>query len=1361
MIKINFDAAHNPMIPSFVLANKSGNKINGIKAHNISVSDSNTPEFSFEVYKYIDGVKNPMWDKIKDFKLVWCKEWDMWFEIKVEMDESDNTIKYVYGTNLGVAELSQINLYNVQINTEEDIERDDYKPTVIFDVDNPKASLLHRILEKAEHYSIAHVDKSIAKLQRTFDFDDISIYDAFMDIQDEIGCLFIFNSNSDENGKIQRTISVYDLQSVCNDCGHRGEFTSVCPECGSTNIYEGYGEDTTIFITSDELADTIHFTSDTDSTKNCFKLAGGDDLMTATIRNCNPNGSDYKWYITDDMKEDMSDELVEKLNSYDTEYQYYYKDYISEISEETLDKYNELVRKYQVYNKDLEEISLPIKGFSALMQAYYNTINLSVYLEHSLMPTTDLDDTDAAVQAALLTAKNLSPIAVTNLRTLSLATADNAVLGMARVIVDERYQIKVNQSSLTDSSWKGNFVVTNYSDEEDTAISSEVTLTVTDNYESYVKQRIQKMLAKNKINDMSITGLFDLPYEDFCNEIKKYSLNGLTSLTNSCQSCIDILIEQGIADNITWSGGDPNLYDDLYMPYYNKLQALQAETKVRQDELNIITGTYDADNNVVVQGLQSEIISIKEMIQDTLDFQKYLGKDLWLEFCTYRREDKYENENYISDGLNDDELFKRAIEFIQTADNEIYKSAELQHSISTTLNNLLVKKKFHPLLDHFAVWNWMRIRIDDKVYKLRLLQYEISYDNIESISVEFSDVTKIKNGITDTEDILSRAKSMGTSYDHVQRQASKGEKSDSTLRSWSEKGLDATNTKIVGNADNQNQIWDEHGMLFRKYDDIADSYEDEQTKAINSGIYITNDNWKTTKTAVGGYYYFDPVTKELKYAYGVNGEVIVGKVILGENLGIYSDNNSLTFDKNGLNITDGVNTFAVNPNISNLFKISKQDDDILWCDTSGNLNIVGTLNSSVINSSTINASSMTSSNITASTISSTTVTASNINSSTFVGGEIRSANYVSESAGSKLNLTDGSFDSAYLKWDKQGKITASDVNITGGNIIIHAKSLSDTSHRIGIEYYTDDDPQGERYNATLWPSALSIAYNEGHAMSQQGSSALYGFDGMTIYSSEFGFGLELSSTGFYVNYFNDNNYINVLKLLSHENINLDHNKLINWNNQARVYSTSNQHLYFAGSNEANYFVHLGVHDGVWTLDPDVNGMLDLGTWNHRWAQVYATSGQIQTSDRNLKNEITPISEKYIQLFNMLKPSTFKFTYGTSDRRHIGFVSQDVENALDSLGMSHKDFAGFCKDARTELCKEEYEEEETYFDFSTGETKTRIVKREHDVEYPVLDENGNQEYIYSLRYEEFIALNTKMIQLLMERVSYLENKLLSM
>lgn len=948
-IKINFDVVHNPETPTLLLAKRNGEILGKLDAKSVETTDllNNAPEIMFNVYKYIDDELCHLWDQIVDFKLVYCVEWDTWFEATVELDESKEIVKTVSCKQLGQAELSQIKLYNIQINTEDDILREDYElPTIFYYPAHPESSLLHRLMEKAPHYKILHVDDTIAKIQRTFTFDDISVYDAFQEIAEEIKCIFVFHSNTDEDGNIVRAFSVYDLESNCFECNYRGEFTNVCPNCGSTEIDEGYGNDTNIFITSDKLADSIQLTTDNGSIKNCFKLEAGDDLMTATIRNCNPNGTDYIWYISDAVKSDMTPELVQKIETYDDMYRMYQKDYIANLNDEIIQKYNALVKKYQKYNEDLEEIVLPVQGYSNIMNAYYNTIDLEVYLQSALMPSIEIEKTNAIKEAEKLTAENISPVSVTNTSIASLATVDNVVLSMAKIFVSGSYKVKIASSSMEKKSnnyiiWTGNFSLENYHDEEDVATSEIVSIVVDDNYASFVQQKIEKMLDREDKEDMSIVGLFEKSYNDFVLELKKYSLNYLTSFHSACQGCIDILIEQGIADKFTWLEQEPNLYDEMYIPYFNKLSAIEAEMKVRQDELYTITGIYDQDGELKTYGLQNYIDNEKLAIQKSLDFQSFIGEDLWLEFCSYRREDKYSNDNYISDGLNNAELFQMANEFVQVAQNEIYKSAELQHSITSTLKNLLVLKEFEPLVKDFQVGNWLRVMVDDKLYKLRLIEYRIDYDNLSTISVTFSDTVKVNSPIVSVQEAISQASSMATTYSSVKRQAKQGEKSNSVISGWANNGLDTTATKIVGGADNQTQTWDEHGMLFKKYDSISDSYDNEQLKIINSTIAITDDNWETVKTAIGAYYYFHPETGELIRAYGVNAEVMVGQLIIGEHLGIYNDNGSLSFSNDGLVVTNGVNTFRVNPNSDVLLAISNEEKDVFFIDNDGRLHISG------------------------------------------------------------------------------------------------------------------------------------------------------------------------------------------------------------------------------------------------------------------------------------------------------------------------------------------------------------------------------------------------------------------------------------
>ena len=199
----------------------------------------------------------------------------------------------------------------------------------------------------------------------------------------------------------------------------------------------------------------------------------------------------------------------------------------------------------------------------------------------------------------------------------------------------------------------------------------------------------------------------------------------------------------------------------------------------------------------------------------------------------------------------------------------------------------------------------------------------------------------------------------------MQRQAKRGEESNTIVNNWVSNGLNTTNTKIVGGADNQTQTWDSHGMLFRRFDDESNDYEPTQIKIISSTIAITDDNWNTTKTAIGKYYYEDSTTGELKTAYGVNAETIIGKLFLGEHLELENKNGSLKFNDTGLFVENENNSVRIDPDDTTpIFDIrnKKNNDNILSVDTDGNLVIKGSIIASkitLLDGATVSAGSVT------------------------------------------------------------------------------------------------------------------------------------------------------------------------------------------------------------------------------------------------------------------------------------------------------------------------------------------------------------------------------------------------------------------
>lgn len=950
--RLNFDTSGNVEDITFVLANKSGDKISNIT----NVTDIVTKhamnsysEFSFNAHKELNRNTLRCWNDIKDFKLMWIPEWDMWFEIYVKISEENEDIKFITGKSLGEAELSQIMLYNIEINTETDISRDDYKiPTTFYNPDHPEASLVNRLTEKAPHYRFAHIDISLMNIQRTFTFDKKSIYDALKEVAEELNCLFVFGCGSDANGKPERTISVYDLEANCKDCGHRDTFVDKCPKCGSTNVTNGYGEYTNVFISRDNLVEEVTYTTDADSVKNCFKLTAGDDLMTAAIRSCNPNGSDYIYYFSDAVRSDMSEQLQEKLSAYDKLYEEYQKTHNFDINSSFVNNYNAIVTKYIKYDDSLKKIESPITGYPKLMQTYFDTIDMVQFLKNKLMPNITKPDNSAKSQGEYLMENLPSSAATTSLKNLSVSTANNIMISLAQSIVKGSFKITVTETTLSNDVWRGKFNLKSYSDEDDTYTSSPVSIGINENYEEYVRQRIEKILNKSDDNYYDIVGLFKQDLTVFKSELKKYCLDSLNTFQKCCQSCIDIMVQQGVAsDSSTATTSNAinakAIYDSLYVPYYNKLNAIQDEILVREDEVYTVEGKYNNQNELIQDGVQIEIERIIGDVQDTLNFQKFIGDELNKEFCAFLRMDEYSNDNYISDGLDNTELFQNAFDFINVATKELYKSATLQHSITGTLKNFLRMREFAPIVNSFKNGNWITIQIDDEIYKLRIIEYTIDFASSQNIDVTFSDVISAKDIASDIKSILDQASNMATSYGSIVRQSDMNSNFSKKMSDMILKGLDMTNTKIVSSADNQDITWDEHGLLCREFNDILNDYNPCQLKIINHGLYITNDGWKTAKAGVGQFYYFDPKDKVYKEGYGIIADTLVGNLILSSQVGIYNEEKSIEMDKNGIIVT--TNTYN-----KNVFTIKKEitDDEgnityerQLYIDDNGNIVLGG------------------------------------------------------------------------------------------------------------------------------------------------------------------------------------------------------------------------------------------------------------------------------------------------------------------------------------------------------------------------------------------------------------------------------------
>ena len=138
---------------------------------------------------------------------------------------------------------------------------------------------------------------------------------------------------------------------------------------------------------------------------------------------------------------------------------------------------------------------------------------------------------------------------------------------------------------------------------------------------------------------------------------------------------------------------------------------------------------------------------------------------------------------------------------------------------------------------------------------------------------------------------------------------------------------------------------------------------------------------------------------------------------------------------------------------------------------------------------------------------------------------------------------------------------------------------------------------------------------------------------------------------------------------------------------------------------------MGAQYNAGAVMPLTDNTYDLGHSSYRWDDIYATNNTIQTSDKNLKDNITE-SDLGLSFIKELKPVSYKWKDKT--RTHYGLIAQDVETVLSDISKPTSDFAGF-------------------------------IKMEPEEEAPKHEENPVTETRYGLRYNEFIAPLIKAIQ----------------
>lgn len=151
-----------------------------------------------------------------------------------------------------------------------------------------------------------------------------------------------------------------------------------------------------------------------------------------------------------------------------------------------------------------------------------------------------------------------------------------------------------------------------------------------------------------------------------------------------------------------------------------------------------------------------------------------------------------------------------------------------------------------------------------------------------------------------------------------------------------------------------------------------------------------------------------------------------------------------------------------------------------------------------------------------------------------------------------------------------------------------------------------------------------------------------------------------------------------------------------------------------------------------------DGGASLGTVNNRWAQLFAATATINTSDARCKENIAAPDDALMRAWGKVGFKVFQFKdavvkKGSDARIHVGVIAQEVKAAFEAEGLDAARYGLFCHDA----WEEEYENVTLVDQPEVTDDDGNITTPEvSHVEKRLVTEAGDR---YGIRYEEALAL----------------------
>lgn len=253
---------------------------------------------------------------------------------------------------------------------------------------------------------------------------------------------------------------------------------------------------------------------------------------------------------------------------------------------------------------------------------------------------------------------------------------------------------------------------------------------------------------------------------------------------------------------------------------------------------------------------------------------------------------------FLSANVSDYQKYSVARELYDYGQEILTEKAFPTYEFTVDAANFLFQKEFEPFKKHLKFGNQIYLMLGSMGrVSATFIGLELNYGDTASIELTFSNRFQKHDGKTYLKELLEKTYSASRSFDASKYIYNQSASRTSQVTEFMKQSIDSAVNTIIG-ATNQSVVINGAGIH------VGGENGKYQLRIVDNMIAISDDNWRTAKIAIGMF-----ASEQLGSYFGVNADVIAGKLIVGNNLTIENtnDNGVMQFkvDSSGAWINNG------------------------------------------------------------------------------------------------------------------------------------------------------------------------------------------------------------------------------------------------------------------------------------------------------------------------------------------------------------------------------------------------------------------------------------------------------------------------